>query len=179
LEEAKRLAPKLYFDSLDGLIIDEIGEDISGSGFDTNVVGRYHSSCAGGGPKIHRLAILDITERSRGNGSGLGMADFTTKRAVNKFQPEQTYPNALTTTLTGGVKIPMTLENDLLAIQACLKTCNLRDYREAGLVRIKNTLSLDRIEVSENMLATVRNNPNLEIVGSPYKWEFDDNGNLF
>lgn len=179
LEEAKRLAPKLYFDSLETLIIDEIGKDISGSGFDTNVVGRYHSPCVSGGPKIHRVAILDITDRSHGNGNGLGMADFTTKRAVDKFRPEQTYPNTLTATLTGGVKIPVTLKNDLQAIQACLKTCNLSDYREARLVRIKNTLFLNEIEVSVNMLATVRNNPNLEIVGSPYSWEFDSNGNLF
>ncbi len=179
LEEAKRLAPKLFFDSLEVLIIDEIGKDISGSGFDTNIVGRYHSPCVSGGPKIHRLVILDITERSHGNGNGLGMADFTTKRAVNKFRPEQTYPNTLTATLTGGVKIPVTLENDLLAIQASLKTCNLMNYREAGLVRIKNTLSLDEIEVSENLLGLVRNNPNLEIVSLPYMWEFDEKGNLF
>ncbi|MGE5606562.1 MAG: lactate racemase domain-containing protein [Bacteroidota bacterium] len=179
LEEAKRLAPKLYFDSLETLIIDEIGKDISGSGFDTNVVGRYHSPCVSGGPKIHRLAILDITDRSHGNGNGLGMADFTTKRAANKFRPEQTYPNTLTATLTGGVKIPATLENDLQVIQACLKTCNLMDYRDARVVRIKNTLSLDEIEVSENMLASLKDNPNLEVVGTPYAWQFDRDGNLF
>lgn len=179
LEEAKRLAPKLYFDSLETLIIDEIGKDISGSGFDTNVVGRYHSPCISGGPKISKLAILDITDRSHGNGNGLGMADFTTKRAVNKFRPEQTYPNTLTATLTGGVKIPVTLENDLRAIQACLKTCNLMDYRDARVVRIKNTLSLDEIEVSENMQEMIQNNPNLELVGPPYTWKFDENGNLF
>jgi hypothetical protein len=179
LEEAKRLAPKLYFDSLETLIIDEIGKDISGSGFDTNVVGRYHSPCISGGPKIHRLAILDITDRSHGNGNGLGMADFTTKRAANKFRPEQTYPNTLTATLTGGVKIPATLENDLQVIQACLKTCNLLDYSDARVVRIKNTLSLEEIEVSENMLAPVKENPNLEAVGLPYAWQFDRDGNLF
>ncbi len=179
LEEAKRLAPKLYFDSLETLIIDEIGKDISGSGFDTNVVGRYHSPCVSGGPKIHRLAILDITDRSHGNGNGLGMADFTTRRAVDKFRPEQTYPNTLTATLTGGVKIPVTLENDRQVMQACLKTCNLMDYRDAKVVRIKNTLSLEEIEVSENMMATVENNPNLEVVGTPYQLEFDRDGNLF
>ncbi len=179
LEEAKRLAPKLFFDSLETLIIDEIGKDISGSGFDTNVVGRYHSPCVSGGPKIHRLAILDITDRSHGNGNGLGMADFTTKRAADKFRPEQTYPNTLTATLTGGVKIPVTLDNDLQVIQACLKTSNLMNYRNARVVRIKNTLSLEEIEVSENMLALVKDNSNLESVGAPYAWQFDREGNLF
>lgn len=179
LEEAKRLAPKLYFNALEALIIDEIGKDISGSGFDTNVVGRYYSPCISGGPEIHRVAILDITDRSHGNGNGLGMADFTTKRAVGKFQPEQTYPNILTTTMTGGVKIPATLENDRQAIQACLKTCNLLDYRDARLARIKNTLSLEEIEVSVNMLPIIEKAPYLEVVGPPYDWEFDSNGNLF
>lgn len=179
LEEAKRLASKLYFDSLEVLIINEIGKDISGSGFDTNVFGRYHSPCISGGPKIHRLAILDITDRSHGNGNGLRMADFTTKRAVQKFRPDQTYPNTLTATMTGGVKIPVILENDRQVIQACLKTCNLLDYRDARVVRIKNTLSLEEIEVSENMLAAVKDNPNLEVVGTPYAWQFDRNGNLF
>lgn len=179
LEEAKRLAPKLYFDSLEALIIDEIGKDISGSGFDTNIAGRYHSPCVSGGPKIHRVAILDITDRSHGNANGLGMADFTTKRAVDKFRPEQTYINTLTTTLTAGVKIPVILKNDLQTIQACLKTCNLLNYREARMVRIKNTLSLEEIEISANMLSTVADNPNLEAVGAPYSWEFDRSGNLF
>ncbi|MGI6425845.1 MAG: hypothetical protein ACOX2A_11800 [Tepidanaerobacteraceae bacterium] len=75
-EEAKRLSPKLYFDKFDVLIVDEIGKDISGTGFDTNVVGRYHTPYASGGPNITRVAVLDITDRSHGNANGLGIVDF-------------------------------------------------------------------------------------------------------
>ena len=72
LEEAKTLNARLYFDQLDVLIIDEIGKDISGTGFDTNVVGRFHTPYASGGPDITRIATLDISEKSHGNGNGPG-----------------------------------------------------------------------------------------------------------
>jgi hypothetical protein len=85
LDEARLFSPKLHFENLDILILDEVGKDISGSGFDTNVVGRYHSAFLSGGPVITRLLILDISEKSKGNGNGLGMADFTTVRAAEKF----------------------------------------------------------------------------------------------
>ena len=179
LDEARGLCPKLYFDALDALIIDEIGKDISGSGFDTNVVGRYHSAWISGGPKITRLLILDISAKSKGNGNGLGMADFTTFRAAEKFDFTQTYPNTLTATLTGGVKIPMALPNDRQAIQACLKTANLIDWKDARIARIRNTLSLNEIEVSENMLEEIRGDARFEILSEPYDLAFDEKGNLF
>lgn len=179
LSFAKQYAPKLHFTKLDALIIDEIGKNISGAGFDTNVIGRYHSSWISGGPSITRVAILDISKESKGNGNGIGMADFTTRRATEKFDFTQTYPNTLTATLTGGVKIPMTLPNDRQAIQCCFKTCNLPDRSKATLVRIHNTLCLSEIEVSENMLHAINNDPRFSILSEPYAWSFDDAGNLF
>ena len=179
LEEARALCARLYFETLDVLVIDEIGKDISGSGFDTNVVGRYHSAWVSGGPKITRVAILDITGKSKGNGNGLGMADFTTRRAADKFDGEQTFPNTLTATLTGAVKIPMPLASDRLALQACLKTVNLADRRQARVVRIRNTLRLTEIEVSENMLPALRDDPRFEVLGGPRELPFDARGNLF
>ena len=179
LNQARDFSAKLFFDQLDVLIIDEIGKNISGAGFDTNVVGRYHSPIMSGGPKIKRLLILDISEKSKGNGNGLGMADFTTRRAAEKFDFVQTYPNTLTAKLTGGVKIPMTLPNDLQGVQSCLKTSNLPDYRTAKVVRIHNTLCLDEIEVSETLLDQIRGDERFEIVSEPYDMKFDENGNLF
>ena len=179
LRLAKEYVPRLYFDRLDVLIIDEIGKNISGAGFDTNVVGRYHSAWISGGPTITRVAILDLSKESKGNANGLGMADFTTRRAVEKFDFVQTYPNTLTATLTGGVKIPMTLPNDLQAVQSCLKTVNLPDYRRATLVRIHNTLCLEEIEISESLLPAIREDDRFEIVSEPYHWTFDSEGNLF
>lgn len=179
LEKAKSYASRLFFDKLDTLIIDEIGKNISGAGFDTNVVGRYHSAWASGGPQITRVLILDISKESKGNGNGLGMADFTTRRAAEKFDFAQTYPNTLTATLTGGVKIPMVLNNDLEGIQSCLKTSNLPDWHTATVVRIHNTLCLDEIEISENLLEQIKDDDRFEVVSEPYPMVFDENGNLF
>ena len=179
LDEARDLCPKLHFDTLDTLIINEIGKNISGSGFDTNVVGRYHSAWVSGGPKITRVVILDIAAKSQGNGNGLGMADFTTRRAAEKFDFTQTYPNSLTATLTGSIKIPMTLPNDRQAIQSCIKMSNLMDWSKIRMVRIHNTLCLTEIEVSENMIPELKDDPRFEILSEPYELPFDSHGNLF
>jgi hypothetical protein len=177
-EESKRLMPRLPFDSLDVLIIDEIGKDISGTGFDTNIVGRYHTPYASGGPNITRIAALDVTDISHGNASGLGILDFTTQRAFEKFVFEQTYPNSLTSTVPTTVKIPMVLKNDRQTIQAAIKTCNILKKEEVRLVRIKNTLSLGEIEVSDTLLNEVKGRSDLEIQGELYSFGFDKEGNL-
>lgn len=179
LKLSKGWEARLYFESLDGLIIDEIGKNISGSGFDTNIVGRYHSEHIDGGPKITRVAILDISPESNGNGNGLGMADFTTVRAVEKFDFAQTYPNTLTALLTGGVKIPMILMNDRQVLQACMKTSYRDRWEDARIVRIRNTLSLSEIEVSESLIAEIEHDSRFEIISEPYDLEFTDEGNLF
>lgn len=179
LEEAWRLYPRLYFDQLDVLIIDEIGKDISGTGFDTNVVGRYHTPYVSGGPTVTRVAVLDITERSHGNANGLGILDFTTRRVFDKFSFEDTYPNSLTSTVPTSVKIPMVLKNDRQAIQAAIKTCNILDKANVRLVRIKNTVALDEIAVAESLLPEVKGNPHLQAMGEPQGFAFNDQGSLF
>ena len=100
--------------------------------------------------------MLDITEKSHGNGNGLGILDFTTRRAFDKFDFGQSYPNSLTTTVPASVKIPMVLENDRRCIQAAIKTCNAEDGADISLVRIKKTGSLDVVEVSENLSGYVK-----------------------
>ena len=179
LEEAWRLYPRIYLNRLDVLIIDEIGKDISGTGFDTNVVGRYHTPYASGGPSITRIAALDITDKSHGNGNGLGNLDFTTQRAFDKFRFDKTYPNSLTSTVPVSVKIPMVLKNDRQAIQAAIKTCNILDKARVRLARIKNTVTLDEIAVSENLLPEIKADSNLEAAGAPYGLSFNEQGNLF
>jgi hypothetical protein len=179
LKRAWELYPKLFFDKLDVLILDEIGKDISGTGFDTNVLGRYHTPYASGGPDIARIAALDITDKSEGNGNGLGILDFTTRRAFDKFDFENSYPNSLTTTNPLTVKIPMVLKNDRQAIQAAIKTCNAQNSSAVRLVRIKNTISLGKIEISESLIPYALEHLNLNIDGNLREMPFDSNGNLF
>ena len=178
--EAKRLGSRLLIDRLDVLIIDEIGKDISGTGFDTNIVGRYHvTHMKSEGPSITRVAILDITDASHGNGNGLGIADFTTERAFRKFSFNETYPNPLTSSVPESVKIPLVLKNDRQAIQAAIKTCNIPDFRSVRLGRIKNTLEAHVMEVSENLLAEVHADPRIEVRSKPSELAFNSKGNLW
>lgn len=178
--EAKRLEPRILFDDLDVLIIDEIGKEISGSGFDTNVVGRYDTPyITSEVPRITRIAALDITDQSRGNGFGLGMLDFTTRRAFEKFSFEETYPNCITTTVPHGVKIPMVLKSDRQVIQAAIKTCNVLDYSRVRFARIKNTNLAHLLEISENLLEEARAHEYMDVLSEPYELVFDSEGNLF
>lgn len=178
-QEAKDRCPRIHFDKLDTVIIDEIGKDISGTGFDTNVVGRYHTPYISGGPDVKRLAVLDITDVSHGNANGLGIADYTTKRAFDKFSFEHTYPNALTSTVPLSVKIPMVLKSDKQVIQACIKSSNRLDKENVALLRMKNTNHLGELEVSVSLTSYVAAHSHLEIISDPYEWLFDTQGNLF
>ncbi len=176
--ESRALLPRFYCESFDVLVIDEIGKNISGTGFDNNVVGRYHTQFISGGPTITRVAALDITDESHGNANGLGILDFTTRRAFDKFDFEQTYPNSLTSTVPTSVKIPMVLRNDRQAIQAAIKTCNIARWEDVRFTRIRNTLSMSEIEVSENIAAELADNPNVSVASEPYDLPFDASGDL-
>lgn len=172
------MLPRLMFDSFDVLILDEIGKNISGTGFDTYVIGRFHTPYKTGGPRITKVAVLDLTDESKGNANGLGILDFTTRRVFEKMKFEQTYPNALTSTVVQSVKLPMVLKNDKQAIQAAIKTSNIMDKSRVRLVRIKNTKKVYEIEVSQSMLLEIKDNSKFEILKGPYDFKFDSNGNL-
>ncbi|MEH7374743.1 MULTISPECIES: lactate racemase domain-containing protein [Bacillaceae] len=178
-KQAKELLPKLFFDQLDVLVIDEIGKNISGDGMDPNITGRYPTPYASGGPEVNKMVVLDVTHQSEGNANGVGTADFTTQRLIDKMDKEGTYANGLTSTVVAPTKIATTLPNDKQAIQAAIKTCNILDFRNVKLVRIKNTLVLSEIEVSEPLLEYVKQHPNMELSSDLYDIPFNENGNLF
>ena len=175
---AKKLLSRVPFKELEVLVIDRIGKDISGTGLDPNVVGRYHTGLGSGGPAVRRITVLDITDVSHGNGAGLGISDFTTRRAYGKFDFGQTYPNLLTSNVPVAGMIPVVMPNDKMAIQAAIKTCLLWDKSKARVVRITDTLSLEEFEVSEALLDEVRADPSMEIVEGPYELAFDGERNL-
>lgn len=178
-KQAKALLPKLFFDQIDVLVIDEIGKNISGDGMDPNITGRYPTPYASGGPDVSKMVVLDVTRESEGNANGVGTADFTSQRLVDKMDLEGTYANGLTSTVVAPTKIATTLPNDKQTIQAAIKTCNILDFRTVKLVRIKNTLKLSEIEVSEPLLEYIKNHPNMEQISEVYEFPFDENGNLF
>lgn len=179
LDEAKELMPKIMFENFDILIVDEIGKNISGDGMDPNITATYCTPYAGGGPKIQRVVVLDLTEETHGNAFGIGMADITTKRLFEKTDFYSMYANAITNTVVHPTKMPMFMENDRNAIAAAIKTCTEIDKSRPKIIRIKNTLHLNEIYISEGLLEEARKNPNIEVLEEPKCFEFNDNNNLF
>ena len=178
LLEAKKLMGKLHFDNTDVIVVDKIGKNISGDGMDPNVTGTFGTPYAKGGINHQRVAVLDLTEETHGNGNGIGMADVTTKRVVDKLDLAKTYPNAITSTVISMVKIPMFAQTDKAAIQAAVKLCNEIDKKNPRIIRIKDTMHLEEIFISEAMLEEALKNPNLEVLEEAKELEFDNDGNL-
>lgn len=176
--EAKANIPRLFFEQIDVLVVDEIGKNISGDGMDPNVVGRYPTPYAHGGPDVTKIVILDLTNETEGNANGLGTADFTTRYCVDKVDYDKIYANGLTSTVVSPTKIPTTLANDREAIQAAIKTSNILDFTKVRMVRIKNSLEVGTIEVSEALVEEVSANSHLEVVSESYSLEFNQEGNL-
>ncbi|MEB2491645.1 MULTISPECIES: lactate racemase domain-containing protein [Peribacillus] len=167
LLEAKSLMPKIHFDSMDVLIVNELGKDISGDGMDPNITGNFATPYATGGPDVKRTVVLGLTEKTHGNANGIGMADMTTKAVMNEIKWEKGYANALTSTVTDVVKLPMFLDTQELAVKAAIKTCNAFDLNKVRIVRIKNTLEIGEIWISESMMEEALKNENIEILSDP------------
>ncbi|MBL3644446.1 DUF2088 domain-containing protein [Bacillus sp. RHFB] len=167
LLEAKSLMPKIHFDSMDVLIVNELGKDISGDGMDPNITGNFATPYATGGPDVKRTVVLGLTEKTHGNANGIGMADMTTKAVMNEIIWEKGYANALTSTVTDVVKLPMFLDTQELAVKAAIKTCNAFDLNKVRIVRIKNTLEIGEIWISESMMEEALKNEDIEILSDP------------
>lgn len=178
LVEAKAAMPKIGFSQIDVLVIDEIGKDISGDGMDPNITGRYPTPYPSGGPAVSKMVVLDLTEKTNGNANGVGTADFTTRRLVDKTDFKAMYANGITSTVVGPTAIPTTLECDRDAILAAIKTSNALDFNRVRLVRIKNTLQLGELMISESMLDEAKSMPNVTILSDPFEMEFDESGNF-
>ena len=178
---AKKWMPRLPFEQVDLLIIDEIGKNISGSGLDTNVVGRkYHDHHAAEKeyPKITRIYARDLTEETHGNASGIGMAEYTHQQLIDKLDRESTYINCLTGNSPSGAAIPIYYETDRKVLDVALKTIGYIEPQNARVVRINNTLELGEILVSEAYLPQVERHEDLKIVEAAKDMEFDANGDL-
>lgn len=184
LEEARRMMPRLPCEEIDLLVIDEMGKDVSGAGMDTNIIGRAPQGyLAGvpafaGAPRITRILVRDLTPASHGNAVGIGLADFTTARLMAKLNPEAMILNSLTALAPLCAKLPISFARDREAIEAGLRTAGLEDLSSGRLVRIKNTLALEELEMSEAYLGEVRGRDDLAVVGEPREIEFNADGNL-
>lgn len=181
LKEAKKLSPSLPFEAVDVLIIDEMGKDISGSGFDTKVVGRILMPLVAEepkSPKIKRIVVCNLTAKTEGNADGIGIADFVTQKLVNKINFEALYVNAMAGGEPEHARIPMTLKSDREAIQSAIDTVGLIPSEALKIIRIKNTLELDELEVSTAYEQQLSKRENLEVIAKARPMVFDREGNL-
>ena len=172
--------PKILFDNLDVLIIDELGKDMSGDGIDPNITGRYTSEYVNSVSKANRIVVLNLSKKTDGNANGIGAADVTTLKVLNETDFTKGYINCITAAIPSTVRLPMVLPNDYLAIKAAIKTSNNLDYsgKYSRIVRIQNTLKLDKIFISEAILKEAKNNSNVNILDGPIDFEFSENGNI-
>ncbi len=175
LVEANRLLPHVPFDYLDVLIVDEMGKNISGTGMDLNVIGIWRRLGGEQKPYYKYIVALDLTPESHGNALGIGMADLTTRRLVNKIDFHATYTNVMTTNFFTTGKVPVTLETDREAIELACKTFAAETVKA---VRIKSTLDLEHIWVSEGLLSEVRQREALVVEDDPRPLSFNSEGAL-
>jgi hypothetical protein len=175
---AKSWIGRLPFDKFDFLIVDEMGKNISGTGMDPNVIGRPCIQKHPDRPEIRQILVRDLTPESDGNALGIGMADLTTKRLVDRINRTTTNINVITTGALDLAKVPMYFESDKQAVETALGMIGLTPPEMAKIVRIKNTLHLTEMDVSVTLMDEVKKNPRLTAVGDTFILPFDIDGNL-
>src|SRR5213595_2598586 len=180
LKDASAWMARLPFSPMDVLIVEQIGKNISGAGMDTNVIGRPSNPHEPfpNDPKILWIVALDLTEDSGGNATGVGNADFTTRRLADKIDWKKTAINSLTACAPNGAKLPLVFDSDREAVESALGCIGLTEPEHARVIRIKNTLMLGEIEVSEAFLPAVAQRADLTRLTDPAPLAFDAAGRL-
>ena len=178
---ARQWLAKLPYRDADLLIVDEIGKDISGSGMDTNVVGRkraFRNQSLEGQPQMRHIFVRGLTEKTHGNATGVGLADFTTTRLVRSMDYRQTVINCLTAGYPEGANIPVYFDTDREVLDAAVAIIGDRPAESARIMRIRNTLQLEDVEISEPCLDERSADGEFAVVGTPQSVRFDPAGNL-
>ena len=178
---ATRSMAKLPFDHCDVLIIDEIGKNISGTGFDTNVVGRklrYHGAGENEFPQVRRIVLRGLTTQSHGNAVGLGLAEFCHSRIVKSMDQRATFLNGITSGNVAAAMIPVHFDTDQELIEAALATIGMVSPTDARLLWIRNTLDLSEIECSDAYLAETSQRDDLQALTPPRPLPLGSDGNL-
>jgi hypothetical protein len=176
---SKELMPSLPAERLDGLVVEEMGKNYSGTGIDTNIIGRarIQGRAETPPPAIRYIAVLDLSDASHGNATGVGLADFVTRKLVDKIDRKATYLNCLTTTFVTRAFIPMYFDTEKETLDTMLHCLRQTPREELRLVFIPNTLFLGECYVSEALAGELAGE-RFEICGPPVPVAFDAGGNL-
>lgn len=176
--QARAWMARLPFEQIDVLIIDEMGKNISGSGMDPNVIGRRAPlESVNRRQEVGAIYVRGLTPETHGNAIGVGLADVVSARLVNEMDRVSTYTNALSAMSTSAARIPMYFENDAECLSAALRLAGA-DPARARIVRIKNTLALDRFVASSIYASEIAGRDDLAILQSPQDWHFTAQGDF-
>ncbi|MBI3975116.1 MAG: DUF2088 domain-containing protein [Armatimonadetes bacterium] len=177
--QAQEWMPRLPVEEADVLVVDEMGKNYSGTGMDVNIIGRWRHPQIPDPPRprFRRIAVLRLAAASEGNAQGVGLADVITARLAGAIDLDATYLNAVTSSLPERVALPVIAPTDRAAIQIALRTAGLERPAEARLVRIPNTLHLERLWVSESLAPALTGRPGIT-VGPTRPWRYSDGGDL-
>jgi hypothetical protein len=179
---AKGWLARLPLRQADLLVVDEIGKDISGSGMDTNVVGRKRAfrtaPALADQPVMRLIFVRGLTAHTHGNAAGIGNADFTTTRLIRAMNYRATVINCLTAGYPEGANLPVHFETDREVIDAALAIIGTRQAQDARILRIRNTLHLEDVEISEPCMEEPGKATSFAVVGSAAEPAFDAGANL-
>jgi hypothetical protein len=181
LDEVRRLLPKLPFDHAELLIIDEIGKNISGTGMDTNIIGRKSNDKAainGELPRIHHIYVRSLSKQTQGNGSGIGIAEMCHERLLKQLDIQKTRINSITAGHISAASIPVSFNSDREALLTAIEMGGWGDAKNYPALWIPNTLKLEEIACSEYYLELAKRTPNLEVLSSPEPLQWDTSGDL-
>ena len=150
----------------DVLVVDRIGKNISGSGMDPNIIGRMRieGMPEPPSPRVKSIVITDLTEASHGNACGIGLADVTTRRLVDKINWDATYANGVTSGFYSHVALPIVAETDRQALDWGIRASH-EPHKVKRIVRIPDTLHISELYVSDAALAEIKGD--VEIRGDP------------
>jgi len=180
LEEARGLMPRLPFEEVDLLIVDEMGKNLSGSGLDTNVIRRNSagSFVTPGANPVLRIYVRSLHPASQGNATGIGLADFVHDRLLNAMDMQATWVNVMTALMPANARVPMHFPTDRQALTAAMQAIGRAGPRQAKVLWIKNTLNCQALAASEAYLEEARRRPDLSLQSEPALLEFDGRGDL-
>jgi len=181
LETAEARMPKLPFDDLDVLVVDRIGKDVSGQGMDTNVTGRRHFTInepEPESPEVKRVYLRGLTEKTKGNAMGMGQADFAHRDVLDGADTSKALINAITASTVRCVRLPPVVENDRAGLLGALGTVGPVAGDEARVLRVTDTMRLERCYASAPLIEAARERDDLRVVADPEDLTFDDAGNF-
>ena len=174
---ARGWMPALPLEQLDVLVVDQIGKNISGAGMDTNIIGRGVDGrpMAGRRSEIRVIYARGITPESKGNAVGIGLADIASRDLVGQMDPVSTYTNAVSALTPATARIPINFGTDAECMAAAIRI-SAADLADVRIARIRSTLALDRIVLSEACLRSL--SADVEILTPPTDWTFGADGNF-